>query len=139
MAWVFGVAILLSSCLLFLVQPICGKMLLPAVGGTPLAWNTCLAFFQTGLLVGYAYAHYTPRWLGSIWQAIIHICLLVAAYFTLPIDIPAEMADSWPPVLWLLAALTISAGLPFTLLAANAPLVQRWFVERYPTRDPDRK
>jgi len=130
MTWLYTSAILLGSCLLFLVQPLCAKMLLPLMGGTPATWNTCMVFFQAGLLLGYAYAHAGPRWLGVGWHGILHIVLLIAAYFMLPICLPEEVPDDWHPIVWLLASLTLAIGLPFTLLAACAPLVQRWFVVR---------
>jgi hypothetical protein len=136
MTWLYSGTILLSSCLLFLVQPMCAKMLLPLVGGTPMAWNTCMVFFQAGLLCGYAYAHAVPSRMGTNWHALLHLGLLLVAYFLLPIRLPSEMPEGWHPVAWLLASLTLSVGLPFVLLAAGAPLIQRWFVTRYPQRDP---
>ncbi len=138
MTWLYCSAILLGSCLLFLVQPMCAKMLLPLLGGTPAVWNTCMVFFQTGLLVGYAYAHVLPRRLGVGRHAILHLMALIGAYFMLPIRLPDEVHEGWHPVLWLLASLTISAGVPFVLLAAGAPLLQRWFVRRHQLspRDP---
>ncbi len=138
MTWLYSAAILLGSCLLFLVQPMCAKMLLPLMGGTPAAWNTCMVFFQTGLLAGYAYAHALPRWFGIRTHGLLHLLLLAVAFFTLPIRLPDEVPDGWHPVLWLLAALTWSVALPFVLLAAGAPLVQRWFVCRtlLTPRDP---
>jgi spermidine synthase len=128
--WLYTTAILLGSCLLFLVQPLCAKMLLPLMGGTPAAWNTCMVFFQAGLLLGYAYAHAGPRWLGVGWHGVLHIVLLIGAYFTLPLRLPDEIPAGWHPIAWLLMSLTLAIGLPFTLLAAGAPLVQRWFVAR---------
>ena len=128
MTWLFCSAILLSSCLLFLVQPMCAKMLLPSLGGTPAVWNTCMVFFQTGLLLGYVYAHYAPRWLGVGRHAILHIVVLILAFFTLPIRFPDEVVSDLHPVLWLLAVLTVNAGLSFVLLAGSGPLLSRWFV-----------
>jgi hypothetical protein len=136
MTYLYRGTILLSACLLFLVQPMCAKMLLPLLGGTPAVWNTCMVFFQAGLLAGYAYAHLLPRRLGLGWHALMHLALLIAAYFTLPIRLPDEVREGWHPVFFLLASLTLSAGLPLVLLAACAPLVQRWFVAKYPARDP---
>src|SRR5215813_12146726 len=78
MTWLYGGAIFLGSLLLFLVQPMCAKMLLPLLGGTPAAWNTCMVFFQAGLLAGYAYAHLLPRWIGARHLAICHLILLLA-------------------------------------------------------------
>src|SRR6476646_6938710 len=130
MTWLYSAAILLSSFLLFLVQPICAKTLLPLVGGTPAAWNTCMVFFQAGLLAGYAYAHFLPtRW------ALVHIAGLIGVWWLLPIALPDEVLAGWHPVLWLLAALVLFAGLPIFLLAAGAPLLQRWFSSRSP-QDP---
>ena len=138
MTRLYCLAIFLSSCLLFLVQPLCAKMLLPLLGGTPAVWNTCMVFFQAGLLLGYAYAHAVPRWLGVKRHALLHVALLIAAYFTLPIGLPDEIAVGWPPVLWLLASLAWAVGIPFVLLAAGAPLLQRWFVSKHHLgpRDP---
>src|SRR5687767_4393586 len=140
MTWVFGSAILAGSLLLFLVQPICAKMLLPILGGTPAAWNTCMVFFQTGLLLGYAYAHAGPRWLGMRVHGVLHLALLTAAFFTLPLRLPDDVAEGWHPIAWLLTSLALAIGLPFVLLAANAPLLQRWFalrpVDGAKARDP---
>ena len=138
MTWLYCIAIFLSSCLLFLVQPLCAKMLLPLLGGTPAVWNTCMVFFQAGLLLGYAYAHVLPRWLGVSRHALLHVALLIVAAITLPIRLPDEVASGWHPVLWLLASLAGAVGIPFVLLAAGAPLLQRWFVCKHhlAPRDP---
>jgi len=130
MTWLYSIAILFGSCLLFLVQPMCAKMLLPLLGGTPAVWNTCMVFFQADLLTGYAYAHLLPNRIGTGRHAILHTILLGAVFFMLPIDLPGEVRDDWHPVLWLLASLAMSAGLPFVLLAAGAPLLQTWFASR---------
>src|SRR5207253_3885646 len=90
MTWLYCSAILLGSCLLFLVQPMCAKTLLPLLGGTPAVWNTCMVFFQAGLLAGYAYAHAIPGRLGVRRHAVLHILILIAAYFLLPIRLPDE-------------------------------------------------
>lgn len=126
----FSVAIFLNASLLFAVQPMFTKMVLPLLGGTPAIWNTCLLFFQAALLGGYLYAHATSRWLSVKVQAGLHLALLVVAMVSLPIQVP----ESWSvppgtsmPVPWLFGLLAISLGLPFTLLAAGAPMMQRWF------------
>lgn len=138
MTWRFSIAILLGSCLLFLVQPMCAKMLLPHLGGTPAVWTTCMVFFQAGLLAGYAYAHYLPKWIGLHIHAFLHVTGLVLTFLLLPIRFPDEVTSEWPPVLWLLMTLTVNVGLPFVLLAAGAPLLQQWFVcqTRASPRDP---
>ena len=126
----FSVAIFLNAALLFSVQPLFTKMVLPLLGGSPAVWNTCLLFFQALLLGGYLYAHLSSKWLSAKVQAALHITLLVLAVFVLPIHIP----ESWAhppgtslPIWWLLGLLTVSLGLPFFLLSAGAPMMQRWF------------
>lgn len=126
----FAAAIFLNAALLFSVQPLFTKMVLPLLGGSPAVWNTCLLFFQALLLGGYLYAHLTSRWLSVKWQAVVHVALLAAAVFVLPIHVP----ESWSqppgtalPIGWLLGLLAVSLGLPFFLLSAGAPMMQRWF------------
>jgi hypothetical protein len=131
MIWLYSIAILLGSFLLFLVQPICAKSLLPLVGGTPAAWNTCVVFFQAALLAGYAYAHVLPNRLGVGRHAILHVAGLIGVCFLLPITLPEEVREGWHPVLWLLVSLTASAGLPVFFLASGAPLLQRWMAHRH--------
>jgi SAM-dependent methyltransferase len=127
MALRFCLAIFSGSFLLFLIEPMCGKMVLPLLGGTPAVWNTCVVFFQAGLLAGYAYAHYVPRRLGLRTHAIVHLVLMALAALSLPVAFPDAVPASWPPVFWLLATLTWSIGLPFVLVSANTILLQRWF------------
>ncbi len=128
---VFATAIFLNAALLFAVEPMFTKMVLPRLGGTPSVWNTCLLFFQGALLVGYGYAHLTSRWLSVPRQAALHLACLAGAVALLPVALPA---DAVPPpggsaaaIGWLLARLTTVLGIPFLLLAAGAPLLQRWF------------
>jgi spermidine synthase len=127
---VFAIAIFLNAALLFSVQPLFTKMVLPLLGGSPAVWNTCLLFFQTLLLAGYLYAHVTSRWLNPRNQAILHLTLLASAVLLLPIHVPASWAQppgSALPIVWLLGLLAVSLGLPFFLLSAGAPMMQRWF------------
>jgi predicted membrane-bound spermidine synthase len=128
----FSVAIFLNATLLFAVQPLFTKMVLPLLGGSPAIWNTCLLFFQAALLGGYLYAHATSRWLSVRVQAAVHLALLVVAVVFLPIHIPEAWAHppgTALPIPWLLGLLSVSLGLPFFLLAAGAPMMQRWFAE----------
>jgi hypothetical protein len=133
---VFSLAIFLNAALLFSVQPLFTKMVLPLLGGTPAVWNTCLLFFQSVLLAGYLYAHLTSRWLSIRTQAILHLVLLGTALLVLPIAIPAawtQPPDSALPIGWLLGLLAVSLGLPFFALSAGAPMLQRWFAgSRHP-------
>jgi Ni/Fe-hydrogenase subunit HybB-like protein len=87
----FTVAIFVAAGLLFLVQPLVGKMVLPQAGGSPQVWNTSLVFFQTALLVGYLYAHLSVRWLGVRKQALLHCVVLVLPLLALPIALPRRV------------------------------------------------
>src|SRR5438045_2899348 len=115
----FALTIFLGAFLLFQVQPLIGKYILPWFGGSPGVWTTCMLFFQVLLLGGYAYAHLNSRWFRPRTQAILHLVLLVAALTMLPI-IPS---DSWKPsgpgspMLRIFALLTVSLGLPYFVLS----------------------
>ena len=136
----FSATLFLSSTLLFLVQPMVGRMILPALGGTPAVWNTCMVFFQAALLAGYAYAHVSVRWFGVRRQVVIHIVLLLTPLLLLPIRFAqgASPPTDDDPTPWLLWQMLISVGLPFFLVSTSAPLLQRWFVDTgHPAaRDP---
>ncbi len=127
---VFTVAMFLSAALVFAVQPMAGKTLLPHVGGTPAVWNTCLVFFQAVLLLGYLYADRLTRIRSIGRQVLIHLsaaftAIVVFVCFTAdPEWIPA---DSNYPIAGLVAFLVVSFGAPFFILSATAPLLQRWF------------
>lgn len=126
---VYGTAIFLSAALLFAVQPMFTKMVLPQLGGAPSVWSVAIVFFQAVLLLGYAYAHLLTRYAPTRGSLFIHIALMFAATLALPVVIAA----SWgrPPTegeaLWLLGLFTLSIGLPFFALSANGPLLQAWF------------
>lgn len=135
---VYALTLLLSAALLFSVQPMFSKMILPLLGGTPQVWNTAMLFFQLCLLGGYAYAHGTSRFLGVRTQAVLHLVLLGVFAFALPFAIPA----GWhPPVdkdptLWQLSLMAATVGGPFFVLAGSAPMLQRWFsVSGHPNAD----
>ena len=127
-ATLFVFAIFLSATLVFLVEPMAAKLVLPLLGGGPSIWNTSLAFFQAALLAGYGYAHALQRLRSLKAQAAIHGVALVLAALTLPlrINVLAGEPSSQHPTLWLLAVLTLSIGAPFAVLSATAPLVQAW-------------
>lgn len=133
----FAVTVFLSAGLLFVVQPMAGKMLLPLVGGAPAAWNTCLLFFQTALLAGYAYAHAATISLGRWPQLALHLTLALLALAVLPVRVAPDpvgpLSAVEAPVPWLLVRLPIALGLPFVVLSATAPLLQRW-LSRTPHR-----
>jgi hypothetical protein len=115
--------------LLFLVQPMVAKMVLPLLGGTPAVWNTCMVFFQAALLAGYAYAHAAPAWLGVRRQAVLHVLLLLAPLLLLPIAIGSDWvpAGEAAPIPWLLGLLVVTVGIPFFVVSTSAPLLQKWF------------
>lgn len=126
----FGVTIFVSSALLFSIQPMIAKMLLPLLGGTPAVWNTCMLFFQAVLLCGYAYALVVSRWPLKR-QLIAQLVVLCLAFISLPIGISHSWANSVPPSdnpsVWLLLCLAASVGLPFFIVSSNSPLLQKWF------------
>ena len=126
----FGVTIFVSSALLFSIQPMIAKMLLPLLGGTPAVWNTCMLFFQAVLLCGYAYALLVSRWPLKR-QLIVQLVVLAIAFISLPIGLSSSWANSVPPTdnpsLWLLMCLAASVGLPFFIVSSNSPLLQKWF------------
>jgi hypothetical protein len=127
----YSYTLFLSAFLLFCVQLMVAKMILPLLGGSPSVWNTCQFFFQGTLLLGYGYAHLTSKWLGTRRQTIIHIPLLLLALSSLPITIDRTWnpAESSPPIIWLLTLLLITVGLPFFVVSTSAPLLQKWLTD----------
>jgi hypothetical protein len=126
----FVAAIACSALLMFLVQPMVGKALLPSLGGTPQVWNTCMVFFQAMLFLGYLHAHYTGQWLGVRRQAVVHLLIATAALAALPFGVSAARLaapDANFPVWWLLKTLLLSVGAPIFVISATAPLLQKWF------------
>ena len=125
----FAVAIFTSAALVFVVQPMVTKLVLPMLGGSPSVWNTSMVFFQTALLAGYAYAHALQRLKAVRTQLMVHLALLVLAALFLPLKISGLLGEPNPaaPIGWLLATLTLSVGAPFAILSATAPLLQAWY------------
>jgi hypothetical protein len=138
---IYAATIFLSSFLLFLVQPLIARVILPWFGGSAAVWTTCMLFFQVLLLAGYAYAHLlTTRVPQRKLSALIHSVLLVLALVTLPIA-PAEAwkpLGNEEPISHILLLLAACVGLPYFLLAATSPLLQAWFTRARPGRDPYR-
>ena len=134
---IYAATIFLSSLLLFLVQPLIARLILPWFGGSAAVWTTCMLFFQVLLLAGYAYAHGVAR---RRYEPLIHSALLVAAVATLPI-MPAESwkpAGGAEPITRILLLLGATVGLPYFLLASTSPLVQAWFARARPGANPYR-
>lgn len=136
---VYTAAIFTSALLLFSVQPLFTKMVLPRLGGSPAVWSVAMVFFQSLLLGGYAYAHYLMTLKSRTVPVIVHLVLLVVALLTLPLSIASGWGE--PPAsgyaFWLLGLFAVSIGLPFFALAANNPMLQAWFVRTGHPDGPD--
>jgi hypothetical protein len=119
----------LSATLLFLVQPMFAKMILPLFGGSPAVWTTTAVVYQVILLAGYLYAHLAVQWLGVRRQALFHLLLLCIPVAVLPIAVPAEwnVASQDAPILELVAVMAVAVGLPFFAVSTMSPLLQTWF------------
>src|SRR4051795_10027402 len=136
---VYTAAIFVSALLLFSVQPLFTKMVLPRLGGSPAGWSVAMVFFQSLLLAGYAYAHVLMQARSRVVPVAVHLALLVLALLTLPLSIASGWGE--PPgigaAIWLLGLFGVSIGLPFFALAANNPLLQAWFVRTGHPDGPD--
>lgn len=137
---IYAVTILLSAFLLFQIQPLIAKYILPWFGGSPAVWTTSMMLFQSLLLVGYAYAHWSIRRLKAGAQTAIHSALLAVALIQLPIipDTSWRPTSADMPVWRVLAALVMTIGLPYLALSSTAPLIQAWFSRAFPGRSPYR-
>jgi spermidine synthase len=136
----FTVAVFASAGLVFLVEPMIARMVLPRLGGSSSVWNTSLAFFQAALLAGYAYAHLLQRVRALRVQMGVHLAVLVLAALALPLRISEAVGPPSldQPALWLLGVLALSIGAPFAALSATAPLLQAWYA-RLSHREADAK
>lgn len=134
----YATAIFASAFLIFLVQPMVGKRILPWFGGVPAVWTLCLAFYQSVLFLGYAYAHVVIRFVKPALQLPVHAIAVAAAFYSLPVlpSAPAEIAPEADPTALVLRILLSSVALPFLVLASTGPLVQAWFARAHPTRSP---
>ncbi len=136
----FAATIFVSAFLLFQVQPLVSKYILPWFGGSPAVWTTCMLFFQSMLFGGYAYAHLSQRWLAPRAQALVHLVLIVAALLLLHV-VPTESwkpTDSSHPVANILLLLAATVGFPYFVLSSTGPLLQAWFAHSYPGKVPYR-
>ncbi len=129
MLWIYALTAFGCGLLLFFVQPMFARMVLPLLGGTPAVWNTTQVFCEGCLLAGYLYAYASTRWLKSHIQIILHMAIMLGALFVLPIGMPLELAPpvNSNPTIWLLLLLTTAIGLPFLVLSGSSPLLQKWF------------
>jgi len=136
----YAATIFASAFLLFLVQPVVAKQILPWFGGSATVWTTCLVFFQTALLAGYAYADWLVRRPSPRSGLKLHVVLLAASLALLPIVPAAHWKPSGDenPIWLILGMLVATIGLPYFLLSSTSPLVQAWFARRFPGRSPYR-
>ena len=136
----YALTLFAGATLLFVMQPMVGKMILPLLGGTPAVWSTCMVFFQAALLGGYAYAHASTARLRPSRQALLHLIVLAVPLAVLPLAVNPSLLRGGEanPVLDVLTLLSVSVGLPFLVVSATAPLLQKWFTQTgHPAaRDP---
>src|SRR5678816_1779517 len=130
--WIYAPAIFLSSALLFLLQPMAAKAILPWFGGSAGVWTACMLFFQTVLLLGYLYAYGITRYLSSRAQTVVHLALLIVSLAMFPVNLSGRGSFTAVdhPVPRILAALGVSIGLPYFALSTTGPLLQTWFSRR---------
>src|SRR6516165_5954580 len=128
----YALTIVVSAFLLFQVQPVIAKIILPWFGGSAAVWTTCLLFFQMVLLLGYLYAHATVRYLKPRVQMLVHAALLLASAAVLPIypHTAWKPAGTEDPSLRILGLLAATVGLPYLLLSTTGPLLQAWYARR---------
>ena len=136
----YGLTIFLGAFLLFQVQPIAGKMILPWFGGSASVWTTCMLFFQVLLLLGYLYCHWIVRYLSPRAQGFVHITLLAASLLLLPLGLDPSWRPTGTedPTLRILLLLALGVGLPYFVLATTGPLTQAWFAREQPAAVPYR-
>jgi len=131
---VFAISMFSSAALLFLVEPMVAKLLLPMLGGTPAVWNTCLVFFQAVLLAAYLYAHLATKWLPRRAQIAVHLAVILLPLLIVGL-LPVHLTAGWQPpadsnpVPWIMAMLLAAVGLPFFALSSTTPIMQRWFAD----------
>ena len=126
----FATTIFLSALLLFWVQLVMAKMLLPRLGGTPAVWNTCMLFFQVALLAGYSWVLITTRWMGVRKQTLLHGVLILLSILYLPLTLVGNVvsvSEQNNPAVWLFGYLLSAIGLPIFLISTTSPLLQKWF------------
>ncbi|HVG53472.1 MAG TPA: fused MFS/spermidine synthase [Vicinamibacterales bacterium] len=137
MTLLFASALFVNALLLFLVQPMFAKLLLPRFGGSPAVWTTCMLFFQSALLAGYAYSHSLVKLRNAWQQAAVHLVVIALPILTLPIAVSTSLSASDDPVVSVLSLSVFAVGAPFFALATSAPLLQRWFASAHQGRQVD--
>ncbi len=138
--FLFAATLFTSASLMFVLQPLFGKILLPLLGGSPAVWNTCMVFYQSILFLGYLYAHYLSTRFSLHRQIQIHTALILISFLALPLALPENTVPPTDsnPTFWLLWTLFLAIGLPFFVVSTTAPLIQKWFshVGHHTSHDP---
>ncbi|TRX03837.1 fused MFS/spermidine synthase [Candidatus Methylobacter oryzae] len=138
--FLFAATLFTSASLMFVLQPLFGKILLPLLGGSPAVWNTCMVFYQSILFLGYLYAHYLSTRYSQHRQIQIHAALILISFLALPVALPENTVPPTDsnPTFWLLWTLFLAIGLPFFVVSTTAPLIQKWFanVGHHTSHDP---
>ena len=138
--FLFAATLFTSASLMFVLQPLFGKILLPLLGGSPAVWNTCMVFYQSILFLGYLYAHYLSMRYSRQRQIQIHIALILISFLALPLALPENTVPPTDgnPTFWLLWTLFLAIGLPFFVVSTTAPLIQKWFANagHHTSHDP---
>ncbi len=136
----FAFTLFTSAALMFVLQPMFGKILLPLLGGSPAVWNTCMVFYQMVLFLGYLYAHYLSTRINHHRQIFVHLGVILLSFLALPVGLPETVSPPTEsnPTFWLIGILALSIGLPFFVVSTTAPLVQKWFsnVGHHTSDDP---
>ncbi len=138
--FLFAFTLFVSASLMFIVQPMFGKTLLPLLGGSPAVWNTCMVFYQTILFLGYLYAHYLATHIKQHRQIQIHAIVIIISFLALPLALPdnASPPTESNPTLWLMWILLLAIGLPFFVVSTTSTLLQKWFanIGHHTSHDP---
>ncbi len=136
----FAGTLFISASLMFVLQPLFGKLMLPLLGGSPAVWNTCMVFYQMLVFLGYLYAHYLSTRLSNTRQIQLHAAIIFISLIALPVALPESMVPPTDtnPTLWLVGILFISIGFPFFVISTTSPLIQKWFsqVGHHTSHDP---
>ncbi|PPK67004.1 hypothetical protein B0F88_11594 [Methylobacter tundripaludum] len=138
--FLFAATLFTSASLMFVLQPLFGKILLPLLGGSPAVWNTCMVFYQSVLFLGYLYAHYLSTRYSRHRQILIHTVVILISFLALPLALPENTVPPTEsnPTFWLLWTLFLAIGLPFFVVSTTAPLIQKWFAHagHHTSHDP---
>lgn len=136
----FAGTLFISASLMFVLQPLFGKLLLPLLGGSPAVWNTCMVFYQSLLFLGYLYAHFLSTRANQRRQIMVHAAIIMISLLALPVALPENITPPTDsnPTFWLCWTLFLAIGLPYFVISTTSPLVQKWFanIGHHTSHDP---